>query len=264
MEELQIITCIKQVPDPEGPPVSFKIDSDAKTVNPIGIPPVISPFDENALEAALRIKDNNAAKITVISMGAQLAQPVLRKALGVGADELVLLKDPYFKDLDSFSTAYVLSSVIRKMVAYDIILTGRQAGDWDFGIVGLMIAEMLDIPSINLARKADFLDDRIIVEKLSPTGTDIIRASMPVLLTVSSEIGDLRFASIRGLQSARDKPVTVYDLEDLGVDPKNLKARKISKLKAPHIKRECFFVDGESAEEKGENLAVRLRQDRII
>jgi electron transfer flavoprotein beta subunit len=129
MKELQIIVCVKQVPDPEGPADSFKVDPEAKKVIPVGIPPVINPFDENALEAALRIKNQSNSKVTVLSMGEKLAQPVLRKALAAGADDLILLMDHHFKDLDSYSTAYVLSSAIRRIGAYDLILTGRQAGD---------------------------------------------------------------------------------------------------------------------------------------
>jgi electron transfer flavoprotein beta subunit len=102
MKELQIIVCIKQIPDPEGPADAFKVDSEAKKVIPVGIPPVINPFDENALEAALRIKNQFDAKVTVLSMGEKLAQPVLRKALAAGADDLVLLMDQHFKDLDRF------------------------------------------------------------------------------------------------------------------------------------------------------------------
>jgi electron transfer flavoprotein beta subunit len=264
MKQLQIVVCIKQVPDPEGPVDAFKVDSEAKKVIPIGIPPVINPFDENALEAAFHIKDTYSGKVTAISMGEKLAQPVLRKALAAGADELILLVDQHFKDLDSCSTAYVLSKAIRKIGAYDLIIAGRQAGDWDFGVTGLLIAEMLQIPSINLARKVEIRDDGIWVEKLTRDGYELVKAPMPALITVSNEVGELRYISIRALQSVRAKPVKVYRAEDLDLDIQRLTARQILNLSAFHGQRECRFIEGDSYQQKGENLALKLREDRVI
>jgi electron transfer flavoprotein beta subunit len=264
MKPLQIVVCIKQVPDPEGPVDAFQVDPEAKKVIPVGIPPVINPFDENALEAALHIKDTNGAKVTAVSMGEKLAQPVLRKALAAGADELILLVDQHFKDLDSCSTAYVLSKAIRKIGAYDLILTGRQAGDWDFGVTGLLIAEMLQIPSVNLARKVEMRDDGIWVEKLTRDGYELVKAPIPTLITVSSEVGELRYVSIRALQSVRTKPVEVYEAEDIDLDIQRLTARKILKLSAFQGQRECRFIEGDSHQQKGENLALKLREDRVI
>ena len=264
MKPLQIMVCIKQVPDPEGPADAFKIDSEAKKVIPIGIPPVINPFDENALEAAFHIKDTYGAKVTAMSMGEKLAQPVLRKALAAGADELILIVDHYFKELDSYSTAYVLSKAIRKIGAYDLILTGRQAGDWDFGVTGLLIAEMLQIPSVNLAQRMEIRDDEIWVEKLMRDGYELVKASMPTLITVSSEVGELRYISIRALQSVSAKPITVYRADDLDLDIQRLRARQILNLSAFQGQRECRFIEGDSHQQKGENLALKLREDRVI
>lgn len=264
MRPLQIIVCLKQVPDPEGPLEAFKIDPEGKKVIPIGIPPVINPFDENALEAALRLKEDYGAKVTAISMGEKLAHPVLRKALAAGADDLILFMDTHFKDLDSFSTAYVLSKAIHKIGTYDLILTGRQAGDWDFGITGLLIAEMLQIPSIHLARKIERREDELWVEKLRPDGYDLVKVKTPVLITVSSEIGELRYVSIRSLQSVGKKPVTIYGANDLNLNLQRLRVRKILNLSPFQSQRECRFIDGESHQQKGENLALKLREDRII
>lgn len=264
MKPLGIVVCIKQVPDPEGPVDAFQIDSEAKKVIPVGIPPVINPFDENALEAAIQIKDIYGAKVTAISMGEKLAQPVLRKALAAGADELILFADPHFKDLDSYSTACILSKAIKKIGAYDLILTGRQAGDWDFGVTGLLIAEMLQIPSINLARKIEMRDGGIWVEKLTRDGYELVKTTMPALITVSSEIGELRYISIQVLQSVRAKPVELYGAKDLDLDIQRLTARKILNLSGFQGQRDCRFIEGDSHHQKGENLALKLREDRVI
>ena len=148
-----IVVCVKQVLDPEMPRSVFKIDPQEKrVVPPRGTPPVLSPFDENALEAALRIKDQHGAKVIAMSMGSTLAQPVLRKTLAAGADELILLEDPAFQDVDSFASAGILAAAIRKIGDVDLVFTGRQAADWDSGITGCAIAEELGVPCITVVR----------------------------------------------------------------------------------------------------------------
>ena len=265
MKELQIIVCLKQVPDPEGHASGFRVDSEAKEVIPIGIPPVINPFDENALEAALRFKDHSGGKLVAISMVEKPAMAVLKKALSVGADELFLLKDEHFKNLDSFSIAYVITTAIKKIGGYDLILAGRQAADWGFGQVGPMIAEMLQIPSISLAQSVSIEDGKVVVKKLRKNGFEIVQSSTPTLITASSEIGNLRLPSLQAIKEVRTKPVTTWNISDLDIVPQKLTKSPIQKLIAPPSReRTCFFIDGESPEEKGELLALQLRKDKVI
>jgi len=264
MSKLNVIVCAKQVPDPEGPADAFQVDSEAKKIIPVGIPPVINPFDENALEVALRIKEHHAATVKVISMGGQLARPVLRKALAAGADDLILLEDPHFKDLNSFSTAYVLASAIKKMEGYDLILTGRQAGDWDFGVTGLLISEILQIPGISFAQKVEIEDHHVLVEKLSLNGYEVVKAPLPVLVTVSGEAGELRYVSVRALQGVGKKPIETYTAKDLEIAPASLEGRKIVDLVSTNVRRECKFIEGVSPLEKGENLAACMKNEMLI
>lgn len=265
MKKLNIIVCIKQVPDPEGPASSFEIDSEAKKVIPVGIPPVINPYDENALEAAVRIKEHCGERLTAISMVEKPATAVLKKALTVGVDELFLLKDDKFSELDSYSTACVLSTAIKKIGEYNLILTGRQSADWGFGQVGLMIAEILQIPSISMAQDVSIENNKVVVKKLKRSGYEIVRAIMPALITASSEIGDLRLPSIQAIKEAKNKPVTVWDSSDLDIDFDRLNKVRIEKLVAPPSRaRDCIFIEGESSEEKAEGLVIRLRQDKVI
>lgn len=265
MKELKIIVCIKQVPDPEGPPSAFEVDPEAKKVTPVGIPPVINPFDENALEAALQIKDSAGCSVVAMSMGEKPAAPVLKKALAAGADELIILDDEHFGDLDSYSTAYVLATAMKKIGGYDLILAGRQAADWGFGQVGPFIAEILQIPSISVAQKIRVEDKRVVVEKLVRNGYEIVQAPMPALVTASSEIGDLRLPSLQAIKDARSKPLTVWRMADLELDPHRLASRKIHRLSPPPSrKRDCIFIEGQSLQERGEELALRLRHDKVI
>jgi electron transfer flavoprotein beta subunit len=265
MKAPTIIVCIKAVPDPEGTRAAFEIHSTEKKVVAVGIPPVINPYDENALEMAAALKDNWGGKIIAINMSEKALTPVLKKSLSVGTDELILLEDPLFKDLTSSSVAQVLSSAIKKIGNYDLILTGRQATDWDCGQTGLLLAEMLAIPGINLVQKVVLRDGAITVERLRRQGHEVLIASTPALLTVSSEAGDLRLPTLKTIQDAKKKPVTIWRAKDLEIEPSSLRTRNIVSLSPPaDTKRNCAFIEGNSAYEKGENLALMLRKDRVL
>ena len=265
MSVLNIIVCVKQIPDPEGPTGAFKVDSENKTVTPVGIPPMLNPFDENALEAALRIKDQHSARVTVISMGPRLARPVLKKTIAAGADALMLLADPMFADLDSESTAYVLSTAIKKIGDYDLIFTGRQAGDWDFGVTGLILAEMLGLPAANPARNVDVLGDGkgVQVEQLTSKGYDVLKMPFPALVSVSNEVGELRPTSIKAMAASGSK-MKVFNAEDMEINVEKLKKRSIFDLAAAHHNRECHLLVGDSVPETCRKMACRLRDDQVL
>lgn len=267
---IDIIVCVKQVPDPEAPVSSFKIDPEAKrAISGNGIPPVLNPFDENALEAALRIKDAQPAKITVISMGQRLARPVLQKTLAVGADELILLEDELFNSFDSYFTAYVLAAAIKKIGKYDLILCGREAADSDAGQVGPGIAEILGIPGVTIAQKVEVSDGKVKVKRVVTNGYldgyEIIEAPMPALVTASNEIGELRSATVMALLEARKKEVTVWNYENLGLNTSSPgKRTSMLKLFIPVREVNCELIEGENPKQVGENLALKLRESNLI
>lgn len=266
---MNMIVCVKQVPDPETPPANFKVDPAAKKVVPApGVSPVISPFDEQAVEAALRIKDAKGGKVTVISLGKGLVMDVVKKPLSMGADDLILLQDDAFEEGDSYTTAYALALAIRKVGSYDLIFCGRQAADWDAGQVGSGIAEILGIPSVTVARKVEALDGRVRVERVLPDGYEVLETPAPALITVSNELGQPRYATLKGIMAAAKKPVAVWTAKDLGADPSRLGAAgartKLLKLYIPVREAHCEVVTGESPAEAGANLALRLRQAKLL
>jgi electron transfer flavoprotein beta subunit len=265
VKPLTVIVCIKDVPDPEGPASAFEIHGDSKKVVPAGIPPVINPFDENALEVGVRLKELHGGKIIALNVSGKAKAAVLKKALSVGADELILLEDQSFEDLSGRSVAAVLSRAIEKIGDYDLILTGRQAADWDSGQVGLLVGQMLQVPAISLGRSVSVENGKVTVEKLRPVGYEVVTAFTPALVTVSSEAGELRLPTIKAMQDARKKPTTVWRAEDIGIDTADLHKRNIRSLSSPPPRsRNCLFAGGSSPAERGENLVIRLREDRII
>ena len=266
---MNIIVCCKQVLDPEAPPASFKIDpTGSKVVPPQNVPPVVSPFDENAIEAALKIKDKQDCKITVISLGNNLTRDVVKKPLSMGADELVLLEDTAFEDGDSWSTAYALAMAIKKMGEYDLILCGRQAADWDAGQVGPGIAEILGLPTITLAKKIDIVDGKAKVQRVLADGYQVIEVNLPALITVSNELGEPRYATLKGIMAAAKKQPTVWKPADIGLEPSQIGAAgrksKLLKLFQPIREGKCELVEADSPADAGTMLANKLRETKLI
>jgi len=262
---VKIIVCMKQVLDPEAPVSSFGIDPSTNRAIPAkGTPPVLSPFDENALEAALRIKDLQDTAITVINMGFNLAKPVIRRSLATGADELILLEDDDFGEMDSYSTAYILAAAIQKIGMYDLILCGRQAADTDAGQVGSGIAEILGIPSITIARKIDVSNRNVRVERVVSDGYEVIEAPMPALVTVSNEVGDLRSAKLADIIAAQKKMPIVWNSRDLDVDITQMKRANLLKLFQSINERKCEIIRAENVEQAVADLTLKLKEEGLI
>jgi electron transfer flavoprotein beta subunit len=262
---VDIIVCIKQVFDPEAPASVYEVDYEKKQVIQRGVPPVMSPFDENALEAALRMKDTCKARITIMSLGANLAKAVLRKSLAAGGDRLILLEDDAFSSLDSYTTALALAAAIKKTGKYDIILTGMQSADCNAGVVGSGIAEILDIPSVTIARRIELQGDmKVRVERVLSDGYEVIEAATPVLITVSNDLGELRSISTRELMAAQKKPIKTWNAGSLGKELTLMSKTELLSVSIPQKESRCEMVHGENEEELGVNLALKLRETQII
>jgi electron transfer flavoprotein beta subunit len=265
---MNIIVCVKQVIDPEAPPASFKIDAAANKAEMRGAPPVIDPYGEFAVEAALKLKEAKGGKITVISLGVNLLREVVKKPLAMGADELILLEDPTFADGDSYSVANALAAAIRKKGDYNLILCGREASDTNAGQTGPALAEILGIPCINLARKITAGDSTITVEKVSAAGYDVVESGLPAVVTVSNEVGQPRYPTIKGIMGAKKIEPIVWKPADIGLDVAKLGAagRKsvIQKLFQPVHEGKCDFAAGETPEEMAANLAAKLREAKVL
>lgn len=262
---MHFIVCIKQVLDPEMPVSLFRVDEELMRVIPAqGIPPVISTFDENALEAALQLKEIHGGKVTAISLGHKLSRPVIKKSLSAGADEMLILDDPAFENMDSFATARILAGAISKIGEYDLILTGRQAADWDAGITGQALSEELDVPCVTVARKIQLEAGLAIVERMVEDGCEVIESRLPCVITVSNDYGKLRQITMPGIMQARKKPVKEWKAADIELDPIPTSRCKLERLYVPSRKRTCKIIEEETPERAGEALAERLHDQGII
>ncbi|MCX7912181.1 MAG: electron transfer flavoprotein subunit beta/FixA family protein [Dehalococcoidales bacterium] len=266
--EMNIIVCVKQVIDPEAPPSSFRIDPATNRAEMRGANPVIDPYGEYAVEAALRLKDAGGAKVTVISLGSNLLREVVKKPLAMGADELILLEDAAYDGGDSYSTALALAAAIKKIGQYDLILCGREASDTNAGQVGAGVAEILSLPCVTLAKRLEAGAGNLVVERVTSAGYDVVEVGLPAVITISNEIGEPRYPTVKGIMAAKKKEPLVWKPTDLGLDASRLGSAgrkvKLLRLYQPVYEGRCEFVEGQTPEEAGANLAIKLREAKVI
>lgn len=266
---MNTIVCIKQILAPEIPPESFRLDAEAKQViPPEGIPPVTNPYDEQAVELALRLKDEHGGKITVVTVGSAAVTSMVKHALAMGADDGVILADEVFEGSDSFATAYILTKGIQKIGNYELVLCGRQAADWDEGLVGSIIAENLGLPLVTLAEAVDVAGEELRVKRVTLGGYQVFAVPMPAVVTVSNEVGQPRLPSGLGIITATRKQIPAWGAGDIDVDTSQVGAsaarRKLVKLSIPARQRECEVIQVEGPAEASVKLATRLREAKVI
>ena len=274
---MRIAVCAKQVPDPEIPPSQFKVDEAAKrVVPPQGVPPVVNGFDLNAVEAALRIRDaalrvpqgtagGQGVEITVFSAGSGFVMDVMKKPLSMGADHLALVDDPALSQSDALATAKALASAIRREGQFDLVLCGRQASDWDQALVPAGIAELLGLPCVTLAKAISVRDGTARIERVLPGMKQIVECPLPMVVTVSNELGEPRYPTLRGIMAASRKAPVIIKLAELRTSAPELAPRMtLTRLSVPERRRTCEFIQGQDEADSGRLLALRLRQEKLI
>jgi electron transfer flavoprotein beta subunit len=266
---MNIIVCIKQIQDPEIPAAKFRLDAEGKNVvPPEGIPPVINPYDEQAVELAIRYKEKHGGQIFILTIGDDTAASVVKHALAMGADEGIILNDKAFEGSDSFSTAYILSKAIQKIKDYDLVLCGRQAADWDEGLVGSIVAEKLNLPLVTLVESFDLVENQLQVKRVILDGYQVFSVPLPAVLTVSHEAGQPRLPSGWGIISASKKEIAVWDAKTIGVEPLETGAgksrKKLMKLFIPQKEKTCELIEEEKPEVAVGKLVKKLREAGII
>lgn len=264
---IRVVVCVKQVPDPDTPASAFSVDEAAKVVvTPPGTPPVVNGFDLHATEAALRVKDaGGEVEITVLAVGSDFVMDVVKRPLSMGADELVLVDDPSLAGLDASGTARVLAAAIEKQGPFDLILCGRQASDWDNAHVPLGLAEILDLPCITFARKIDMSDGSVRVERALTDGYQVVEAPTPCVITVTNELGEARYPTLRGIMAATRKAPTNLTPSELGLNADDLApALDLERLFVPESDRNVEVIEGDDEEDAGRRLALRLREENLI
>ena len=222
-------------------------------------------FDEQALEAALRLKDAGVdCSITVVSAGKSPGD-ILKHAAALGADEIAAIEvDP--GDCDFHATAGMLAAFIRRGGGADLVLCGRQASDDDQGVVPALVGEILDMPVVTIARAVEAADGPgWRVTRVTPDGDEVVEVGGSAVVTVSNELGEPRYPTAANKIKARRIKATLVAVGDLGLAPDDLQPRvTFTKQFVPTIQGNCEFISGGSAAETADRLIARLREESVI
>jgi len=263
---MHILVCVKQILDPEISSQHFQVDREGKKAVQGDAALVINPFDENAIEVALRLKDRQKESIvTVLTMGQEPSDKALRRALSMGCDEAIWLKDSNFEGLDPSGTARIIAKGIRHAADVDLVLCGRQAGDWDMGQVGCLVAEELSLPCASAVFSIEFEESKLLLKREMEKGIEIVEARIPMVATITSASSNQpRLPTTKGILSSTRKKITVWSAQDLGVSEKSPRLLVVEDLMVAQYGRETKIIDGENGEEKGAKLAQHLAQIKVI
>lgn len=262
---MKIIVCVKQVPNTN----EVRIDPVKGTLIREGVASILNPDDANALEEALKIKDQDLkATVTVLTMGPPQAIEMLQECIAMGADNAVLLSDRALGGSDTWATSNALAAAIRKLEPFDLIFAGRQAIDGDTAQVGPQLAEKLGLPQVTYVKEFSMRDGKIIVKRALENGYERLMLKTPCLLTAIKELNCPRYMTVRGIFKAANFDITVWSGTDIGVDAAavGLKASPTNVYRSftPAKKGKGILVEGDTAREIANCFLTDLKAKHII
>jgi electron transfer flavoprotein beta subunit len=263
------VVLLKQILDWELPPRKFRIDQETKRP-PDGLAPeLLGPFEQNALELAIQLKEGGVVeKVTALLAGPPGATDALRKALAVRCDDAVHIVVEVPELHDPSQTAELLLAAIRRLEEPELVLAGRQAGDWDHGQVGQLVAERLRWPMLGLVWQVEQDDGRLIVWRSGPSGGEQFAVRPPAVLTVTSHSSlRLRMGNVMDLMAANRKPITAWTPEELGLGPEKLAAARrleLADVWVPEVERHCELIEHEDPAAVVAALLNRLEELKLL
>ncbi len=263
---MRIIVLVKQVPN------TTEVKLDPKTGNLIreGVESIVNPDDRHAIEAAVRLKQDRKGKVIVLSMGPPQAIDAISEAIGMGADEGILLADRAFAGADTWATSSTLGKAIERIGEYDLVMCGRQAIDGDTAQIGPQVADYLKLPQVTYVFDIEEIKEKsVIVKRRLEDGFERIECELPALLTVIGELNKPRYPRIdRLIDSCREKaPIKIWNAADIGVQTKDVglegSLTHVIKTFAPKLQRQSEMLQGD-AKTSVKSLMGKLREKRLI
>lgn len=260
---MRAAVCLKQVIDPLTPATALVLDAKEKKIRAgAASPPVINGFDEQGIEAALRLRETNKdLEIVCVAAGDRFNNDVMKRALAVGADQLILVQDPSLDTWNSYPIASALAAAIRHIGGADLVLCGRQGSDWDNGLVPYILSSLLGMPLLTLAKRVSLIEGkRVEIERVLADGSMTMEAPLPAVVTVTSELGALRMPSVAARLTAARKQPRQLPLADLGAVASPALAPEVIDLAIPVTGRNCTFIEAADGRGAGARLAETLLQ----
>jgi electron transfer flavoprotein beta subunit len=255
---LNSVVCITQVPDTEA---RIKIAADKRRVDETGLKFIVSPYDEIALEEAIRLKEKSGGDVTVVTFGPDRAAQALRECIARGATRAVHIKGDT-ADADSLGIARVLAAAI-KPIPHDIVFFGKQGVGTDNSLVGPMVAEILDYPQVNVVTHLEVGDGKLIAHREIEGAEEVIEASLPAVITAQKGLHEPRFASLKGIMAAKKIPIDTKTVADLGLDEKevfNLRVKIVS-IEPPPEKSAGKKIDGSDPAAAAREILKYIREE---
>ncbi len=260
---MNIVVCVKYVPDAQG---DLTFDESDKTTDRANVDGLLSELDEYAVEEALKLVEAGGGQVTVLTVGPAQAADAIKKALQMGADKGVHVSDEAIHGSDAAGTSLVLAEAVKKLGSFDLLLTGMSSTDGTMGVIPAMLAERLGLPQVTFASELTVDGSTLTIRREGDAASETIESTVPALVSVTDQINEPRYPSFKGIMAAKKKPVEVWTLADLGIDPAQVglagawtKVLSFSR-RPPRAKGEIVHDEGDG----GTRLAEFLTSHKLL
>lgn len=258
---MKIIVCVKQVPDTEA---RIKVAPEGAGIVEGDINWIVSPYDEFAIEEALRIKEKGGAEVVLLTVGPDRATSALRNGLAMGADSAIHVKDPLLDGADALGVARALAAALRQ-ASPDLVLMGQLGVGGDHAQVPALVAEMLDLPQVTMAVKLELRDGKAVAEREIEGARETWETTLPAVVSAQKGLNEPRYASLKGIMAAKKKPIATKTAADLGLTAADLApTTKVVSLELPPARPAVRLIAGEPAEQAKELLRVLHEEAKVI
>lgn len=252
------VVCISHVPDTEA---RIKIAADGRHIDEAGLKFIVSPYDEYALEEAIRLREAKGGEVTVVTFGPERAAQALRECLARGATKALHIKGDT-SDADSLGIAKVLAAAIRS-IPHDVVLAGKQGVGTDNSLVPSMLAELLGYPQVTVVTHLEFGDGKVIAHRETEGAEEVIECALPAVITAQKGMNEPRYASLKGIMAAKKIPIETRSLADLGLDEGDIYNRRVRwvKLELPPEKSGGRKIDGSDPQAAARQILEYIRSE---
>jgi electron transfer flavoprotein beta subunit len=260
---MKIIVCVKQVPDTE---TRVKIAPSGNAVSEADVSSwIVSPYDEFAIEEALRIREAKGGEVVLVTAGPDRAQAALRTGLAMGADSAVHVKDPALDAACPLGTARALAAAVEGLAPFDLVLCGQQGVGGDHSQVPGMLAEMLDLPQVTVAVKLEIGEGQATVEREIEGGRETWQTPLPALVSAQKGLNEPRYASLKGIMAAKKKPIEVKDLAALGLDAAAVAPKlTVTSMELPPARPAVRMIEGDPETQAKELIRLLHEEAKVI
>jgi electron transfer flavoprotein beta subunit len=259
---MKVVVCVKQVPDTE---TKVRIAPDGAAIVESDVNWIPSPYDDFAVEEAIRITEAKGGEVVLVTVGPERAQSALRTGLAMGADSAVHVKDARLDATDTLGTARALAAAIRTLAPFDIVLCGQQGVGGDNSQVPGLLAELLDLPQVTVAVKIDLQDGRAVVEREVEGGREVWETPLPAVISAQKGLNEPRYASLKGIMAAKKKPIQTLDAAALGLDAGALAPRlRVTALELPPPRPAVKMIQGDAQTQARELIRLLHEEAKVI